>query len=249
MNVILSQGGKVAIVSSGAVALGKMKTGFRPEADVPESELARLAAIGQPWLMTEVWARAFAKYGRMVGQILLVDDDIEAHPENPHDRRFRGEARESFLHTVHRHWEHDDVVIINANDPMAERGELAQLSNVADNDRLSCTVATELGSDRFAMITDRPGVLKTPDKPDSDRYPEIHVSTILHGDRSKFVRHDPNKAVRSRGGMDSKLEQAALFAKATGNAAFISDGFDDCLVEYFRNGSGHPIERGTLIIP
>ena len=85
---LIEDGREVVLVSSGAIAVGSHKLGWKhPGRSIPEKQAA--AAVGQIG-MIEMYRRRFARYGLEVAQILLTRPGLE--------------PRERFLnarHTLH----------------------------------------------------------------------------------------------------------------------------------------------------
>ena len=116
-------GGRVVLVSSGAIAAGFGTLGFdkRPT-DVADQQAC--AAVGQGLLMAQYEA-AFARYGLRVGQILITVSDTIAPQQYRNVRR-----------TLDRLLDLGAVPIINENDSLASN-EI----RFGDNDRLSALIA------------------------------------------------------------------------------------------------------------
>src|SRR6056297_1061062 len=120
--------GPVAIVSSGAIALGRSALGIagRPSS-LAEAQAA--AAVGQIRL-AQTWSEAWADSGRSAAQLLLTLDDLE-------DRGRFLNARNTIETLLNR----GIVPIVNENDTVAT-GEI----RFGDNDRLGARVALLAGS-------------------------------------------------------------------------------------------------------
>jgi len=133
----------VVLVSSGAIALGAERLGLvrspRKTWDIATKQAA--AAVGQPDLMAE-WGRALGAHGLLVAQVLLTAEDLANR------RRFLN-AR----HTFEKLLEHGVVPVVNENDTVA-----VEEIKVGDNDSLAALVATCVGADLVAMLTDVEGL-------------------------------------------------------------------------------------------
>ncbi|MDQ6989946.1 MAG: glutamate 5-kinase, partial [Mariprofundaceae bacterium] len=80
IHALQQQGIQVCLVSSGAVALGRVQLGWLDKhLNVHEKQAA--AAIGQPMLM-HAYQQAFSEQGLVVAQMLLTKDDLR------HRRRY-----------------------------------------------------------------------------------------------------------------------------------------------------------------
>ena len=129
-------GGRVVLVSSGAIAAGFGTLGFdkRPT-DVADQQAC--AAVGQGLLMAQYEA-AFARYGLRVGQILITVSDTIAPQQYRNVRR-----------TLDRLLDLGAVPIINENDSLASN-EI----RFGDNDRLSALIANIVVADALVLLTD-----------------------------------------------------------------------------------------------
>ncbi|PIP02655.1 MAG: glutamate 5-kinase, partial [Zetaproteobacteria bacterium CG23_combo_of_CG06-09_8_20_14_all_54_7] len=74
LQTVMQDGKDIVIVTSGSVAIGRVRLDWLDrELSVHEKQAA--AAIGQPQLM-QAYAKAFARHGRVVAQMLLTKDDL-----------------------------------------------------------------------------------------------------------------------------------------------------------------------------
>ena len=129
-------GGRVVLVSSGAIAAGFGSLGFdsRPT-DVADQQAC--AAVGQGLLMAQ-YENAFSQYGLRVGQILITVSDTIAPQQYRNVRR-----------TLDRLLDLGAVPIINENDSLASN-EI----RFGDNDRLSALIANIVVADALVLLTD-----------------------------------------------------------------------------------------------
>ncbi|HMB38898.1 MAG TPA: glutamate 5-kinase [Wenzhouxiangellaceae bacterium] len=132
--------GPVAIVSSGAIALGRSALGIagRPSS-LAEAQAA--AAVGQIRL-AQTWSEAWADSGRSAAQLLLTLDDLE-------DRGRFLNARNTIETLLNR----GIVPIVNENDTVAT-GEI----RFGDNDRLGARVALLAGAELLMLLSDVDGL-------------------------------------------------------------------------------------------
>src|SRR3972149_658554 len=128
------RGGEVVIVSSGAVAEGVTRLGWKRR---PHSihELQAAAAVGQMGLV-QAYESCFQKYGVHTAQILLTHEDIA-------DRQRYLNARSS-LNTLLKL---GVVPIINENDTVA-----TEEIRFGDNDTLAGMVTNLISSDRVVLL-------------------------------------------------------------------------------------------------
>ncbi len=229
LSALHDRGLKVVLVSSGAVAAGRMRIrqGVSGAEAIDFSELpARQAAsaIGQSRLM-HAYDEAFERFGKAVAQILLTREDLRSRT------RF-GNARNTMLRLLD--W--GVIPIVNENDTVA----VAELK-FGDNDTLASLVVDLVGADLFVNLTSAGGVFdKNPDKhADACCLPCIEDIEALDIDRMC----DGKTSVGS-GGMYSKL-RAARRAAQLGVATLIVSGRDGFPLERVFQGE----ELGTLVLP
>jgi len=125
------------IVSSGAIALGMQKLGFRAR----PKDMARLqaaAAAGQSVLMQRYEA-AFGAVGLTVAQVLLTHADLA-------DRTRTNNAQRALLALIEAH----AVPIINENDVVA-----VDEIRFGDNDQLAAMVTPLVGADALLLLSER----------------------------------------------------------------------------------------------
>lgn len=155
--VLVKRGIEIAVVTSGAVAIGRWKLGFgRRGLKIEEKQAA--AATGQVWL-AHAWAEALGARGIVGAQVLLTPDDTEA-------RRRHLNARA----TVAKLLDAKAVPIINENDTIA-----TEEIRFGDNDRLAARVAQMASADTLILLSDIDG-LYTADphsNPDAKHIPEV----------------------------------------------------------------------------
>jgi glutamate 5-kinase len=188
----MQAGTDVVIVSSGAIAAGIEPLGLprRPK-DLATKQAA--ASVGQVALVNS-WSGAFARYGRIVGQVLLSAHDISMRAQHTNAQRTLDRLR--VLHAV---------AIVNENDTVATN-EI----RFGDNDRLSALVAHLVGADALVLLSDIDGLYDAdPRKNPGARFvPEVAGSADLDG-----VVAGPGSALGT-GGMASKMSSALLAADA-----------------------------------
>jgi glutamate 5-kinase len=129
------------VVSSGAIALGVKKLGYRAR----PKEMARLqaaAAAGQSLLM-RAYEEAFGARGRAVAQVLLTHADLA-------DRTRANNARAALGALL----EAGAVPILNENDSVA-----VDEIRFGDNDQLAAMVAPLVDADLVVLLSDVEGLL------------------------------------------------------------------------------------------
>jgi len=198
---LMTAGKEVVVVTSGAVALGRLKLGWLDKTlTVHEKQAA--AAIGQPELM-HAYSKAFARHGSAVAQILLTKDDLR------HRRRYlnaRNTSETLFAENV--------VPVVNENDTV-----MVEEIKFGDNDTLGALVSLLIDADLLVMLTDVDGLFETSpqDEPDAKRIGVVEVLT-----QEVFAMAGGSGSAFGTGGMASKLQAAHLATKGGVAAAIIS---------------------------
>ncbi len=188
-------GKQVVLVSSGAIALGTKKLGYRAR----PKEMARLqaaAAAGQCLLM-RAYEEAFGHEGLTVAQVLLTHADLA-------DRVRANNARAALSALLDAR----AVPILNENDSVA-----IEEIKFGDNDELSAMVTPLVDADVLVLLSDVEGLLDAT----GARVPVVHdVAT----EALPLVR--TRKSDVGTGGMASKIE-AARRATLAGAHVIIAD--------------------------
>lgn len=185
---VVESGEAVAVVSSGAIALGLPHLGLdrRPRA-VPKLQAA--SALGQARLQ-RAWESALARHGLHAAQVLLTAADIA-------DRATYVNARNALeaLFALRA------VPIVNENDATAT-DEIA----FGDNDALAAQVAILVRARLLVLLTEVEGVYsRTPGTPGAELVGDgAAIDQTAFGDASRL----------GRGGMQSKVLAARMAAGA-----------------------------------
>jgi glutamate 5-kinase len=177
-----------AIVSSGAIAIGCQRLGYKGR----PKETARLqaaAAAGQSVLMRR-YDEAFAKEGLTAAQVLLTHADLA-------DRERLNNAREAFAALL----EAGAVPIINENDTVS-----TEEIRFGDNDQLSAMVVPLVGCELLVLLTDVEGVLDSEGK----RLSVLESDHVLH-------THGASGERVGSGGIGSKVDAARSAARSGAN--------------------------------
>jgi len=216
-------GDEVVLVSSGAVAEGMARMGWkrRPKA---LHELQAAAAIGQMGLV-RAYEDCFKTRGLHTAQVLLTRDDLA--------NRARYLNARSTLRTLLRL---GVIPIINENDTVAT-DEL----RFGDNDTLAALVANLIEGDLLILLTDQDGIFdcdprKNPNACliDQARVDDPQLDAVAGGSVTGL----------GTGGMATKVRAARLAARS-GTPTVIAPGRGDRVLT--RIGRGERV--GTLLIP
>ena len=195
-----ARGRALVLVSSGAITAGAQRLGLERIKGKPWDIATRqaCAAVGQPLLMA-AWDQAFAAHGLVTAQVLLTADDLASR------KRFLN-ARRTFQKLLER----GVVPVVNENDTVA-----VDEIKVGDNDSLAALVATCVGADLVALLTDVEGLY------DRDpRHPAARLVADVHKVTSEVERMAGGAGSESSvGGMVTKVAAAKrLAAQGVGTA-------------------------------
>jgi len=213
---------EVCLVSSGAVALGRVHLGWMGrKLSVHEKQAA--AALGQPWLM-HAYRQAFAVHDLQVAQMLLTRDDLR------HRRRYLNASN-----TSETLFSAGVVPIVNENDTV-----VVEEIKFGDNDTLGAMVSLVINADLLVMMTDVDGLYDRNPATDPDAVRQSVVGSLtpavlaMAGDAgSEF----------GTGGMVSKLKAARISVRG-GIAAAIVSGHNTSALEALMAGE----DTGTLFL-
>ncbi|MCO1334815.1 glutamate 5-kinase [Microbulbifer sp. OS29] len=220
----LRKGGvEVVLVSSGAVAAGMDRLGWRRR---PESihQLQAAAAVGQSHLV-QVYEQAFGRFDIRSAQILLDHDDLS--------NRTRYLNARSTLRTL---LSLGAVPIVNENDTV-----VTDEIRFGDNDTLAALVANLVEADALLILTDADGLF-TEDPRDNPDAELIGEASAL--DARLLDMAGGSRSGLGRGGMTTKVRAAQLAARS-GASTVIVGGAAEAVIE--RVCAGHSL--GTLLLP
>lgn len=196
-------GQQVAVVSSGAIALGARRLGLAKGGRASLEDAQAAAATGQIAL-GHTWAEVLGGEGLTAAQILVTLDDLE-------DRRRYLNASA----TLGRLLQLGVVPVINENDSVA-----TEEIRFGDNDRLAARVAQAAGAQGVVLLSDIDGLYdRNPAQPGAQ-----HIARIERIDAKIAAMADTGSASgMGSGGMVSKIE-AARIAGGAGVALAIASG-------------------------
>ena len=206
IKALMDQGKKIAIVSSGGVALGRPALGIsattRPK-DIPLEHKQAASAVGQ-YHVFHGYHQALSSMHIKTAQVLLTMGETE-------NRRMHLNARSTLLTLL----EKGIVPIINENDTIS-----TEEIRFGDNDRLAVRVAQMIGADCTVLLSTIDGLYSAnPHKNETaEHIPYVEQLSDAHKDMA-----DEAAPGLSTGGMKSKLE-AASAAMRSGINLVIADG-------------------------
>jgi glutamate 5-kinase len=215
------RGIEVVLVSSGAVAEGMVRLGWkaRPHA---LHELQAAAAVGQMGLV-QAYESQFQRYGLHTAQILLGHDDISAR-----DRYLNARGT---LQTLVRL---GVIPVINENDTV-----VTDEIRFGDNDTLGALVANLIDADLLVILTDQEGLF------DADPRQNASAELVAQGRAGdpQYEQMAGGGGALGRGGMITKIRAAKLAARSGADTIIASGRQDNVLV---RLAEGENL--GTLLV-
>lgn len=196
-------GQQVAIVSSGAIALGARRLGLAKGGRASLDDAQAAAAVGQIAL-SQVWADVLGAERLTAAQMLVTLDDLEDR------RRYLNAAA-----TLDRLLGLGVVPILNENDSVA-----TEEIRFGDNDRLAARIAQAAGAQAVVLLSDVDGLY--------DRNPALpnatHIGRVERITEEIVAMADAgSESGMGSGGMVSKLA-AARIANAAGTHLAIASG-------------------------
>jgi glutamate 5-kinase len=199
----LRDGQQVAVVSSGAIALGARKLGLGKGGRASLEDAQAAAATGQIAL-SQTWADVLGAQGLTAAQMLVTLDDLEDR------RRYLNVAA-----TLGRLLGLGVVPILNENDSVA-----TEEIRFGDNDRLAARVAQAAGAAGVILLSDVDGLYdRNPALPGA-----VHIARVERIDAAIAAMADAGSGSgMGSGGMVSKIE-AARIANAAGAHLAIASG-------------------------
>ncbi|WP_026489824.1 glutamate 5-kinase [Butyrivibrio sp. XBB1001] len=202
-----NKGYDLVLVSSGAIAVGanKMRLAQKPK-EIRMKQAA--AAVGQTELM-HLYDKLFGEYNRMVGQILLDNEDI-ADPVRSRNLK----------NTFDALLENHIIPIVNENDSVSHAEIESEKKLFSDNDMLSAYVAAFCGASKLVIFSDIDGLYDGNPQTNPDAQLISRVEDIT--DELKSVASGSGSN-RGTGGMITKLE-AAEYATSKGIDVLITNG-------------------------
>ena len=199
----VAAGQQIAIVSSGAIALGARRLGLAKGGRASLEDAQAAAATGQIAL-AQAWAELLARHDLPAAQILVTLGDLEDR------RRYLNAAA-----TLGRLLRLGAVPVINENDSVA-----TEEIRFGDNDRLAARVAQAAGASALVLLSDVDGLYDADPSANPDARHIAHVARI---DDVADMAAATSASGMGSGGMASKIA-AARIAAAAGIAMAIASG-------------------------
>ena len=216
-----ADGRKVALVSSGAIAAGMQRLGWKSRPHEVH-QLQAAAAVGQMGLV-QAYESAFSEHGLQTAQILLTHDDLA-------DRERYLNARSTLTTLL----ELGVVPIINENDTV-----ITDEIKFGDNDTLGALIANLIEADTLVILTDQSGLFTADPRKDANAR---LVSEGQAEDPSFEGMAGGSASQISKGGMVTKVRAARRAARSGAHTVIASGREPDVLVRLL---AGEPV--GSLL--
>ena len=214
-------GREIVLVSSGAIAEGIKRLGWRTRPSAMH-ELQAAAAVGQMGLV-QAYESAFTKYGLHTAQILLTHDDLT-------DRRRYLNARSTLVTLLKL----DVIPVINENDTVT-----TDEIRFGDNDTLGALVTNLIEADVLVLLTDQQGLYTADPRVDPTA---TLVREARAGDPALEAMAGGAGSALGRGGMLTKI-LAGKRAARSGASTIIACGGEERVLSRLAAGE----EIGTLL--
>ena len=198
--VLLADGKEVVLVSSGAIAEGIVRLGWKTR---PNSihELQAAASVGQMGLI-QAYESSFKRFDHHTAQILLDHDDMASRQRY---LNARGVLQTLMNLSV--------VPIVNENDTV-----VTDEIRFGDNDSLAALVANLIDADMLVILTDKDGLYSA--NPDTDPSATL-IGQAMATDPSLDALAGGSSGTLGRGGMVTKLQAARLAARSGCNTVIV----------------------------
>lgn len=224
---IKNSGKDVVLVSSGAIAVGRMAIGLNEKPDeLPVKQAC--AAIGQAKLMM-VYQKIFAEYSTTAAQVLMT----KATVMNDKSRR---NAQNTFNELLNL----GAVPIVNENDTVSTY-EIKQVQTFGDNDRLSAIVTSIIDADLLILLSDIDGLYT--DDPNANPDARFINQVDVIDDKLLNMGKSTSGSGVGTGGMATKLKAAGI-AVSSGADMVIANGNDIDNIAKIMSGA----DVGTLFV-
>lgn len=202
------QGIEIVLVSSGSVAEGMSRLGWksRPK-DMDKLQAA--AAVGQMGLV-QTWEQSFQAHGIHTAQILVTHDDLS-------DRTRYLNARNTLLTLI----ELGVVPVVNENDTV-----VTDEIRFGDNDTLGALVTNLVEADLLVILTDQLGMFDADPRKNPDA---TRISSARALDSSLLAMAGAEGGALGRGGMATKVRAAQLAARSGAATMIVGGRIEDVL--------------------
>lgn len=209
ISVLVKNGKQVVLVSSGAVAEGMQRLGWKKR-PTEVNALQAAAAVGQMGLV-QMYESCFSQHGLHTAQVLLTHEDLA-------DRKRYLNAR-STLRTL---LDLNVIPIINENDTV-----VTDEIRFGDNDTLGSLVANLIEADTLVILTDQQGLYSADPRKNPDA---TFIQHAIAGDASLEKMAGGAGSSVGTGGMLTKILAAKRAARSGANTIIASGRENHVLV-------------------
>ncbi|MGN0407268.1 MAG: glutamate 5-kinase [Bacteroides sp.] len=191
---VRNSGKDVVLVSSGAIAVGRMAIGLNERPDeLPVKQAC--AAIGQARLMM-IYQKIFAEYSQIAAQVLMTKYSII-------NEISRQNAENTFKELLRL----GAIPVVNENDTVST-DEIQHVQTFGDNDRLSAIVSYLIGADLLILLSDIDGLYTDDPKLNKDAR---FIEEVREFDEELFrMGRTSSSSNVGTGGMSAKLVAAQI---------------------------------------
>ncbi|MCX8028277.1 MAG: glutamate 5-kinase [Thermodesulfovibrionales bacterium] len=223
VSMLCDEGNEILVVSSGAIAAGMRRLGFKEKpSDIRLKQAS--AAVGQSILMA-AYEKSFDKFNKKVAQVLLTREDLS-------NRTRYINAKNTLLALL----SYDVIPVINENDTVS-----TEEIKFGDNDQLAALVSGAVDAERLIILSDVDGLYSADPRINSNAH-IIHEVTEITDEMLKMAGGSISGV--GTGGMYSKI-LAAKKALAFGITVNIINGRKKGLINKVISGK----KEGTCFIP
>lgn len=204
-----SEGKEVLMVSSGAIAEGMQRLGWKTR---PQEihQLQAAAAVGQMGLV-QVYETAFAKHGIHTAQVLLTNADLANQ-----------ERYDNAKTTLDSLLKLGVVPIINENDTV-----VTDEIKFGDNDTLGALVTNLIGADVLVILTDQEGLFSADPRKDQNA---TLISEAFAGEPQLEEMAGGAGSMLGKGGMLTKVLAAKVAARSNAHTIIASGREENVLL-------------------
>lgn len=217
-----TRGVEVVLVSSGSIAEGMKRLGWRDRPKEVHRQQAA-AAVGQMGLV-QAYESSFARHGLHTAQVLLTHDDLSSR------KRYLN-ARSTLSTLI----DLGVIAVVNENDTV-----VTSEIRFGDNDTLGALVANAIEADSLILLTDQQGLYES----DPRSNPDAEFVHEARAEDDRLIAMAGGGGKLGRGGMATKVRAARLAARSGAQTVIASGREPDVLIRLF---SGEAV--GTLLVP
>jgi len=204
---LMQQGVEIVLVSSGSVAEGMTRLGWKSRPDEVHL-LQAAAAVGQMGLV-QAYETAFQQHQKNTAQILLTHADLS-------DRQRYLNARS----TLRALLELGVIPIVNENDTV-----VTDEIRFGDNDTLGALVTNLVEADTLVILTDQDGLFTK----DPRKFNDAELVTEGHASDAKFAAMAGDGGALGRGGMVTKVKAARVAARSGADTIIVGGRIENVL--------------------